>query len=76
MTREEAQKEALAMIDEAISIEVENAIAMAIPRPGKNSWTWKEVRESTINDSPLEGCNDTNFIDYVLAMHKWREEHK
>lgn len=75
MTREEAQKDALIIIDERISVEGENAIAFMAAQPGKNSWTWKEVRESTINDTPLEGIKTGNFIDDVLAMHKWRQEH-
>ena len=76
MSREEAQKEALAIIDERITDEGENAIAWCAPCIGKNSWTWKEVRESTVNDTPLEGCKDINFIDDVLALHKWRQECK
>lgn len=75
MTREEAQKEALLIIDEHIAAEGENAIAFMAPQPGKNSWTWKEVRESTINDTPLEGIKGGNFIDDMLAFDKWRQEH-
>lgn len=84
MTRKEAQKEALIMIDEHIATEGENAIALMVPQPGKNSWTWKEVRESTINDTPLEGLIDPlfegiidcNFIDSMLAYDKLMQEHK
>lgn len=76
MSREEAQKEALQFIDEHIAAEGENAIALMAPQPGKNSWTWKEVRESTINDAPLEGIKEGNFIDDILAMDKWKQEHK
>ena len=76
MTREEAQKETLLFIDEHIAIEGENAIAFMAPQPGKNSWTWKEVRESTINDAPLEGIKEGNFIDDMLAMYKWKQEYK
>jgi len=75
MTREEAQKIALSTIDEHIAIAGENAIALMAPQPGKNSWTWKEFRESVINDAPLEGIK-TNPIDDVLAMYKWKQEHK
>ena len=74
MTRKEAQKEALSSIDEHIAIEGENAIALMAPQPGKNSWTWKELRESVVNDIPLDGTN-TNPIDDVLAMEKWKKEH-
>lgn len=74
MTRNEAQKEALSLIDERIAIEGENAIALMAPQPGKNSWTWKELRESVINDTPLDGTN-TNPIDDVLAMDAWKKEH-
>lgn len=74
MTRNEAQKEALSLIDERIAIEGENAIALMAPQPGKNSWTWKELRESVINDIPLDGTN-TNPIDDVLEMEKWKKEH-
>lgn len=76
MTREEAQKEALQIIDEHIATEGESAIAFMAPQRGKNSWTWKEVRESTINDTPLEGIKDGNFIDDMIAMYKWKQEHK
>lgn len=76
MSRDEAQKELLLFIDEHIANEGENAIAFMAPQPGKNSWTWKEVRESIINDAPLEGIKKGNFIDDMLAMYKWKQEHK
>lgn len=75
MTRKEAQKEALNSIDERIAIEGENAIALMAPQPGKNSWTWKEFREAVINDIPLDGTN-TNLIDDVLAIEKWKKNVK
>ena len=75
MTREEAQKEALIIIDEHIESEGENAIAFMTTQFGKNSWTWKEIRELTVNDTPLEGVKEGNFIDDVLAYDKWRQEH-
>lgn len=54
------------------AIEGENVIALMTPQPGKNSWTWKELRESVINDMPLDDTN-TNPVDDVLAMEKWTE---
>lgn len=75
MSREEAQREVLLFIEERIAVEGENAIAFMAPQPGKNSWTWKEVRESTINDTPLEGIKEGNFIDDMLSMYKWKQEH-
>ena len=75
MTRKEAQKEVLRMIDEYIKKEGENMVALMAPQPGKNSWTWKELRESVINDIPLEG-EKYNLIDDVLSMDKWKKEHR
>lgn len=75
MSREEAQREVLLFIEERIAVEGENAIAFMAPQPGKNSWTWKEVRESTINDTPLEGIKEGNFIDDMLSMYKWKQQH-
>ena len=66
--RKKAQELALSWIRADIASKGENAIAMSEPKPGKNSWTQKEMLEAVLNDRPLE--NGTNPIDDVLTYLK------
>ena len=66
--RKKAQELALSWIRADIASKGENAIAMSAPKPGKNSWTHKEMLEAVLNDRPLE--NGGNPIDDVLAYLK------
>lgn len=73
MNREQAKQIALHSIQEEIKKHGEDAIFLASPMPGKNSWTNKEALDAIINDVPLEGL-DENPIDGVLELDKWKEE--
>ena len=73
MNREQAREIALKSIQEEIQKHGEDAIYMASPMPGKNSWTNKEALDAIINDVPLEGL-DVNLIDGVLELDKWKKE--
>ena len=74
MTRKEAKKIALEMIDAEITIYGEEGIFMQSPKIGKNSWTNKEARESILEDKPLEDSGEYNIIDSVLEYYKYIEE--
>ena len=73
MTREEAKKIALQMIDVEIAKHGEDGIFMRSPKIGKNSWTNKEARESILEDKPLEDSGEYNLIDSVLAYYRYME---
>lgn len=73
MNREEAKQIALKEIEEGIRQEGEDAVFMMSPKTGKCSWTYKEARESILEDKCLEGSND-NLIDMVLKYEKYMEE--
>lgn len=75
MTRKEAQEILLKSVEKEIAKHGEDALAVAMPRKGKNSWTWKEYKEAVINDTDLEGCEYSNPIDSVLRLDKWKKEH-
>ena len=75
MTREEAKQILLEEIEEYIKKEGEDGIALQCPKLGKNSWTWKEYKEAVINDTDLEGCEDSNPIDTLIDLENWRKEH-
>lgn len=68
MTRKEAKEIALAEIKDGMLEYGENAIYVASPQPGKNTWTWKEVYESIITDTCLENTN-YNIIDGILELY-------
>lgn len=74
MTREEAKKIALEMIDAEIVKHGEEGIFMCSPKTGKSSWTNKEARESILEDKPLEDSCGHNIIDTVLAYSRYRGE--
>ena len=75
MTREEAKQILLEEIEEYIKKEGEDGIALKCPKLGKNSWTWKEYKEAVVNDTDLEGCEDSNPIDTLIDLENWRKEH-
>ena len=75
MTREEAKQILLEEIEEYIKKEGEDGIALQCPKPSKNSWTWKEYKEAVVNDTDLEGCEDSNPIDTLIDLENWRREH-
>jgi len=68
MTREEAKQIALKEIEEGIRQEGEDAIFMMSPKTGKCSWTYKEARESILEDKCLEDSN-VNLIDMILKYY-------
>lgn len=75
MTRIEAQQYLLKEVEKEILEHGEDGIALMCPQPGKNYWTWKEYKEAVINDTDLEYCKDSNPIDAVLNLEKWKKEH-
>ena len=70
MTREQAQKIALEMVNKEIEKYGEDHILMRAPQKGKCEWTAKEIKESIINDTIPEGCT-TNFIDDLLKYQSY-----
>ena len=74
MTRDEAKEFALKLIDEDIEKYGEDAFFMRAPKTGKNSWTFKEAKESVIKDKCLEDSN-TNPIDMILEFEEYAKEH-
>ena len=75
MTRIEAQQYLLKEVEKEILEHGEDGIALMCPQPRKNFWTWKEYKEAVINDTDLENCKDSNPIDAVLNLDKWKKEH-
>lgn len=75
MTRIEAQQYLLKEVEKEILEHGEDGIALQCPKLGKNSWTWKEYKEAVVNDTDLEGCEDSNPIDTLLDLDNWRKEH-
>lgn len=70
MTREEAKQIALKEIEEGIRQEGEDAVFMMSPKTGKCSWTYKEAKESILEDKCLEDSN-CNLVDLVLNYDKY-----
>lgn len=75
MTREEAKEIALSEIKDGMLEYGENAIYVAAPQLGKNTWTWKEVYESIMTDTCLENTN-YNIIDSILELYSSYGTHK
>ncbi len=75
MTREEAKQKALSCIEEGIKKYGENAPFMSCPKPGKNTWTFKEAKEAVEQDKSLEGIND-NLIDDILKLDEYLQQMK
>lgn len=70
MDRETAKKLLIKSVDKEIKKYGENAIAIASPKKGKNSWTWKEYKEAIVNDTSLKEI-DYNPIDSILRLDKY-----
>lgn len=68
MTRKEAANIALTEIKNGMLKYGENAIFVASPQPGKNTWTWKEAYESVMNDTYLENTKH-NIIDSIIELY-------
>lgn len=75
MTRKEAQKAILKMVNEEIKKHGENAIFCASPQRGKNAWTYKEFKEAVIADKPLENGGENTPIDDYLNFERYKTEH-
>jgi hypothetical protein len=75
MTREQAKQILLKSLEKEIKKHGENTVAVMSPMPGKNSWTYKEYKEAVINDTDLEGCEDSNPIDSLIRYDEYRLEH-
>ena len=73
MKREEIQKWCVDEYDILIRKYGEDHVYMKAPKPGKNSWTLKELRESVVNDTIPDGMNE-NDIDLMEKYLKYREE--
>lgn len=74
MKREQAQRYLLRDIEKHIIEEGESGIAMMAPQPGKNVWTWKEMKEAVLEDKELEGGGG-NPIDDLLKYEEYRLKH-
>ena len=74
MTREEAKEIALRLVNESIKQHGEDGIYMMCPKPGKNSWTYKEVKDAILEDKPLEDSNN-NIIDMVIEYYGYSRKH-
>lgn len=74
MTREQARQIALIETKKEIVEHGIDSIAVMAPKPGKNSWTWREMLEAIIEDKPLEDT-DYNYIDGILNLEQWIKEH-
>ena len=74
MIRKEAKEIALRLVNECIEKYGEDAIYMMAPKPGKNSWTYKEAKESILEDRYMEDSN-TNIIDMIIAYETYAKEH-
>lgn len=76
MTREEAKQLALKEVEEGIRKNGENAIFMMSPKIGKDSWTWKEAKESILEDKALEDSGNYNLIDSILKYDEYKNSKK
>lgn len=70
ISRKQAREMFLRDIDKEIKEHGEDAIAMMAPKPGKNTWTWKELKDAVLSDTELEGGGG-NPIDDVLALERY-----
>jgi hypothetical protein len=73
MTREDAKQIALKEIENGIAKYGEDAIFMMSPKVGKDSWTWKEAKDSILKDKPLEDSGNCNLIDLVLKYDEYKK---
>lgn len=70
MTREEAKKLAIETIEKGIAEYGLDSPFMSCPRSGKNTWTFKEAKESIEQDKCLEGL-DHNLIDDLMRLDEY-----
>lgn len=73
MTREEAKEIALKEIESGIMKEGEDANFLMSPKTGKCVWTYKEAKESVLEDKCLEDSN-INLIDTVLKYAEYKKK--
>lgn len=72
MERKKAQDYALMAVEKQIAKNGENGIACFAPKPGKNKWTWGEMRKAIINDERLEENEEnSNPIDAILHLNEF-----
>ena len=69
MTRKDARDFALKEVEKQIARNGENGVACFAPKPGKNKWTWGEMRKAIINDECLE--ESSNPIDDMLHLNEF-----
>jgi hypothetical protein len=74
MTREQAKQILLKSIEKEIKKYGEDTVAVMSPMPGKNFWTYKEYKDAVINDTDLDGCEDSNPIDSLIRYDEYRLE--
>lgn len=73
MTRERAKRIGLYFIKKWAQKNGWDAVYMAAPQTGKNTWTAREYKEALMNDITLEGT-DVNPIDGILNLEKYYNE--
>jgi len=73
MTRERAKRIGLYFINTWATKNGWDAVYMAAPKTGKNTWTAREYKEALMNDITLEGTDD-NPIDGILNLEKYYNE--
>ena len=70
MDRKTAKNILLKQVNKDIEIFGEDAITLASPMKGKNSWTYKEYKQAIVEDKCLENTN-LNPIDTLLEYDKY-----
>lgn len=78
VTRFQARQKALDCVNEMIKKEGGNAVAVAMPRRGKCSWTWNEYKQAIVDDCDLKDgdkfVEGTNPIDTLYRYMVYCEE--
>lgn len=74
-SRQQIQEEILISIKNDMVRQRKNwdDVCLAMPKKGKNSWTFREVYDSVKEDKCLEGT-DFNEIDSVIHYYEWKEK--
>lgn len=73
MTREQAKQIVLIELNEMLKKHDIDEIYQMCPKPGKNSWAFREELQAVILDEPLLSL-DHNFIDDVLFREKYLQQ--